>query len=144
MNSRWNENLIIFAMVLVSTRFDSWIKIRVFGPTRDRLQVKLVKKLWKAQVWCKTMKKCCYVRILTLFDLWLNLGLTRGIFGHFSWKSHFGCSGAWMGYATSFWMFSWTHREKIIFFDFSGSGTQIENGQNMVTTNSYFYSLVIL
>ena len=41
LNSRWNENLIIFVMALVSTRSNSRIKIRVFGPTRDRLWVKL-------------------------------------------------------------------------------------------------------
>ena len=29
MNSRWNENLIIFTMELISTRFDGRIKIRV-------------------------------------------------------------------------------------------------------------------
>ena len=33
-------DLIIFAMVLVSTHFDSRIKIMVFGPTHNRLQVK--------------------------------------------------------------------------------------------------------
>ena len=31
MNSHWNENLIIFAMALVSTCFDDRIKIKVFG-----------------------------------------------------------------------------------------------------------------
>jgi len=41
MNSRWNENLIIFTMALVLTRSDNQIEIRVFGPTQDRLQVKL-------------------------------------------------------------------------------------------------------
>ena len=31
MNSRWNENLIIFAMKLVSNHPEGRIKIRVFG-----------------------------------------------------------------------------------------------------------------
>ena len=31
MNSRWNENLVIFTMALVSTCFDDQIKIRIFG-----------------------------------------------------------------------------------------------------------------
>ena len=39
MNSHWNENLIIFAMALVSTHSNSWIKIRVFGPTRGVLVI---------------------------------------------------------------------------------------------------------
>ena len=47
MNSRWNENSIIFTMALVSTRSGSRIKIRVFGPTRDWLHVKLGQSLLK-------------------------------------------------------------------------------------------------
>ena len=39
-NSLWNDNLITFAMELVSTRSRNRIKIRVFGPTQDRLRVK--------------------------------------------------------------------------------------------------------
>ena len=35
MNSRWTENLIIFAMALVSTRFDNQIKIRVSRACRE-------------------------------------------------------------------------------------------------------------
>ena len=37
----WNVNLKIFAMALVLTCFDSRVKIKVFGPTRDRLWIKL-------------------------------------------------------------------------------------------------------
>ena len=40
--------------------------------------VEIVKNLWEAQVWCKTMKKKIE-RVLTLFDLRSNLGLTKGI-----------------------------------------------------------------
>ena len=36
-NSLWNENLITFAMELVSNRSGNRIKIRVFGPTQDPL-----------------------------------------------------------------------------------------------------------
>ena len=73
MNSCWNENLIIFAMALISTRFHSWIKIRIFGPTRDRLWVKLVQSCHKSP------RSSGFVRVLTSFDLWSNLRLTMGI-----------------------------------------------------------------
>jgi len=43
MNSCCNENLIIFAMALVSTCSDSWIKIRVLGPPRVNSGSNLVK-----------------------------------------------------------------------------------------------------
>ena len=55
-NSHWNENLIIFTMALVSTSYGCRIKIRVFRATGDRLRVKLVKNIWEARVWWKTMK----------------------------------------------------------------------------------------
>ena len=35
MNSHWNDNLIIFAMALVSTCFDHRIKIRISGSHRE-------------------------------------------------------------------------------------------------------------
>ena len=41
LNSFWNKNWIIFIMAVVSTRFGRRIKIKVFGPTQDQLQVKL-------------------------------------------------------------------------------------------------------
>ena len=34
-------------------------------------------------------------------------------------------------------MLSWPRREKIIFLDFLGSGTQIEGGQNTLSTMLY-------
>ena len=62
MSSRWNKNLIIFAVALGSTCFDGWIKIRVFGAhqelTLDQTWsslVKVAKNLREAQVWCKTI-----------------------------------------------------------------------------------------
>ena len=82
MNRRWTENLIIFAVVLDSTRSDSWIKIRVsrarLKSTMSQTWSKLPKiferfgfdvKLWKVPFWGD-------------FDfVWLsvNPGLTRGI-----------------------------------------------------------------
>ena len=86
MNSHWNESWIIFAMALVSTRFDSWIRVRVFGSTRDQLWVKLgqtqskllkISEKLRFEVKCE---KCHFVRVRTMFDFWLNLGLTRDIF----------------------------------------------------------------
>ena len=41
-------------------------------------------------------------------------------------------------------MFSWPHREKMIFLDFSGSSTQIKSEQNMVSTINITYWLLIL
>ena len=41
--------------------------------------VKVAKNLQEAQVWCKAVKKNRFVKVWTLFDLRLNLGLTRGI-----------------------------------------------------------------
>jgi len=35
-------------------------------------------------------------------------------------------------------MFSWPHGEKIIFLDFSGFSTQIEGGQNTVSTGATY------
>jgi len=50
MNSIWTENLIIFAMMLVSTRSDGRIKIRVSRPIGNQLRVKL------SQTWSKLPK----------------------------------------------------------------------------------------
>ena len=47
MNSHWNENLIIFAMALVSTCFDDRIKIKVFGAHQE---------LTPGQTWSKLIK----------------------------------------------------------------------------------------
>ena len=74
------------------------------------------------------------MRVLTLFDLWLNLGLTRGILVILVEKGtsvtlvteqvmphHFGCS-------------LWPYGKKMIFLDFSRSGVQIKSEQNTVST----------
>ena len=47
MNSHWIENLIFFAMALVSTCFDVWIKIRVYGAHLE---------LTPSQTWSKLLK----------------------------------------------------------------------------------------
>ena len=82
MNSRWNENLIIFTMALVSTRSNCWIKIRVsrghqestLGQTWSNLlkifeEVGFDIKSWK-------MLFCEYFNIVWPL---VNPGLTRGI-----------------------------------------------------------------
>ena len=77
MNSRWNENLIIFAMALVSTHSVSRIKIRAFGSTRDQLRIKLGKSCQKSPKSSSLMKNhenCCFLRILTLFDIQSTVG----------------------------------------------------------------------
>ena len=146
MNSRWNENLIISAMVLVSTHSDSWIKIGFLGPPKINFWlnlVKIFKILWEAQVWCKTMKN------VVLLGFWplVKPRADYRHFGHFSWKRHFGYSSAQTGCATLFWMFLRPRGEKIIFLDFSRFGMQIESRQNMVSTispsffkNTVYYS----
>ena len=78
MNSHWTENLIIFAMTLVSTRSNGQIKIRVFGARKSKLRVNLVKvaKIFRnARVWFKTMNS------VVLQGFWpsVNPRLTRGI-----------------------------------------------------------------
>ena len=83
------------------------------------------------------------MKVLTLFDLWSNLGLIKGILVFLAKKRHFGCSGARTGYAMSFWPFSQLHREKIIFLDFSGSGTQIEGKQNTISIATPFLSDIL-
>ena len=74
MNNRWNEKLIIFGMALVSTHSDSWIKIRVFGPTWDWLQVKLVKKSPRSLVLMWNHEN------VVLYGFWprLTFGQTQG------------------------------------------------------------------
>ena len=60
-----------------SNPFDSWIKIRVYGPTRDQLWVKLGQsgqKSPRSSGLVKNHEKCCFVRMLTSFDLWSTLG----------------------------------------------------------------------
>jgi len=62
--------------------------------------------------------------------------IDQGHFGHFGsrkalWVLWFGIR---MGYATSFWMFSHPHEEKMIFLDFLGFGTQNEGEQNTAST----------
>ena len=81
----------------------------------------------------KNCEKRCFARVWTSFGLWSNLGLTRGILVILAEKRHFKCSGAQMGFATSFWMLLGTYGEKMIFLNFSGSGTQIKDGQNTVS-----------
>ena len=77
MNSRWNWNLIIFTMNLVSTYSKGWIKIRVFGPTRSQPRSNLV-KVAKSLRSSGLMKN--YERFyLRGFWLSVNLGLTKGI-----------------------------------------------------------------
>ena len=59
MNSRWNENLIIFTMALVSTRSIAELKLRFLGPLEVNFTlnlVKLAKNIREAWVWCKTLK----------------------------------------------------------------------------------------
>ena len=122
-------------MALVLTRFDSRIKIRVFGPTLDQLLVKLgqsgKKYPWSSGL-MQNYEKCCFVRVLTSFDL--KPRVDQGHFGHLSWKGHSRCFGVRIGYAMSFWMFLRPHGEKTIFLDFSRFGMQIEGTQNTVLT----------
>ena len=40
-------------------------------------------------------------------------------------------------------MFSWPRREKIIFLEFRGFGTQIEDGQNTVSTVGFVVGLCL-
>jgi len=47
MSSRWNKNLIIFAMTLDSTHSDSRIKIRVFGAQQESTSSQTWSKLPK-------------------------------------------------------------------------------------------------
>ena len=107
------------------------LKLRFLGPTRSQLRVKLAKNLRGTQVWYKTMKN------VVLWGFWpcSTFDQTWVDQGHFSWNSHFGRPSVQTGCATSFWMFSWPHEEKITFLDFSRFGTQIEARQNTVSTH---------
>ena len=101
MNSHSKENLIIFAMVLVPTCFDTQIKIKIFSALESQPWVKLDKNLYVAQVWCKSMKK------VVLGQFWSNLTFgqprfDQEHFDHFDWKRHFECSNARTGCATSY------------------------------------------
>ena len=98
------------------------------------------------QTWSKFSKKIkfdvnyekyCFVRVLTLFDLWSNLGLTRGILVILAKKGtqvHWcpnGLCHVILDVLTAPW------RKKMIFLDFPWSGTQIEGGQNTVSTATH-------
>ena len=113
-------------------------KLRFLGPARSQFWVKIAKNLREARVWCRTMKSCI-LRGYWLFWLPVNSRLTRGIFVILAEKGilgppmservvprHYGCSRGPM--------------ERIIFLDFSGSDTQIEVKQNMVSTINIWYS----
>ena len=67
----------------------------------------------------------------------MTLGLPKvdkGHFGQSDLKWHFECFDARMGCNTSIEVFPRPHGEKIMFLVFSGSGMQIDGGQNTVST----------
>ena len=88
-NSDFNPWIAVGIRIWSSTqwrRFKSVLtarsKLGFLGPLRIDFRsnlVKVVKNLWEAQVWCKTIKKLYFVRVRTTFDLWSNLGLIRAI-----------------------------------------------------------------
>ena len=137
MNSRWKRNLIIFAMVLEPTRSNSRIKIRVYGTPRVNVGSNLVKvdKLGLSGLsLMQKHEKCCLKRILILFEFWL----TQGLLGAF-W-SILPKMALWV-----LWCPNGLHhinldvsiaqwRNDNIFLEISGSGTQIEDGKNMLST----------
>ena len=128
MNSRWNDNLIIFAMEVVSTHFDDWVKIRVFRPHRESTPCqtwsKLPKifmelgfdiKLWK-MLFCENFNLVCPL---------VNLRLTRGILVILAEKGtlgapmsewvvphHFGCPHGPMERKFYFWIFRVRHANR--------------------------------
>ena len=128
MNSRWNDNLIIFAMEVVSTHFDDWVKIRVFRPHRESTPCqtwsKLPKifmelgfdiKLWK-MLFCENFNLVCPL---------VNLRLTRGILVILAEKGtlgapmsewvvphHFGCPHGPMERKLYFWIFRVRHANR--------------------------------
>ena len=116
MNSRRNENLIIFAMTLVQPVLIVGSKLRFLGPPRVNFGsnlVKVAKNPQEARVWWKNMKGvilCGFWPCLTFSQPKVD----QGHFGHFSWKRHFECSSIQMSYATSLYMFSWPHGENNI------------------------------
>ena len=120
MYSRWNDNLKIFAMMLVSTYSNSHIKIRVFGPTQDWFQVKL------GQSCLKISEKLEFFESLDLAWPSIEPRADQGHFGHFRWRRHFECSDVRTSCVPSSLVSSRPYEEKMIFLDFLGSNTQIE------------------
>ena len=135
MNSHWNENLIIFAMALVSTCFDDRIKIKVFGAHQELTPGQTWSKLPKIFKKLKFDVKLWKVKFWGDFDLvWLsaNLGLTKGVLIILAERAtlsapvfervvpcHSRCSHGSMERKWYFWIFR-------------GSSTQIKGELNMV------------
>ena len=133
MNSHWIENLIIFTMMLFSTRSNGQIKIMVSRARRESTWSKLPKISEKLRFNAKLWKVLFYDG----FDLiWpsVNPRLTKGILVILVEKGtsgtpaservashHSGCPRGPMG-------------RKIMFLDFLGFDTQIEGEQNIVST----------
>ena len=137
MSSCWNDNLIIFAVTLVSTHFNRHIKIWVFGAHQESSLGQTWSKLLKISEEIRFDIKPWKMLFCEDFDLvWplVNPRLTMGILVILAGKGT-------LSVLLFEWVAPWHYicscdpkRENEFFFGFLGSSMLIKGEKNMVST----------
>ena len=144
MNSRWNENFIIFTMELVSTCFDDRIKIKASRAheesTLGQTWSKLLKISEKLGFDIKPWKMLFFEDIDLVWPL-VNPGLTKGILAKKATLSTLMVERV----VPRHYICTCDHVEtKWYFLGFSRSSTQIEDRQNTVSTVGTLWDVLSL